>query len=249
MSNFSTPELVQKSEQFLNSVEKPACPNCTYGIRMCHHTPCMGTVDDIERLIDAGYAKNLMIDWWMGGRTADKAAETLTTSPSKKKVLTGENNPFDHDITYLVPAVIGYEGKKCSLGRTGTCNLLVNNQCSLHDKGLKPIQGQFACCKVERVFINDQGEETELDERISILHTWNTQRGKDLVERWKKEVNFEGTDTIDLPKSPIEMIGTLVEVMLSHSRTEERLKEHNVPEPTEEDINRKKTTVTYEKPY
>ena len=70
---FSTPEQVQKSYDFLHKMNKPACPGCARGVRMCYHTPCIGTPEDISKLLDAGYAKNLMLDWWVGQGTKEKS--------------------------------------------------------------------------------------------------------------------------------------------------------------------------------
>lgn len=190
---FSSDEQVQKSNDFLYNLKSVACTGCARGVRMCYHTPCIGTVDDIEKIINAGYAKSLMLDWWVG-------------IPMEHR-MTDKYNPFTEDVMYLIPAIVGSEGKKAKFARSGKCTMLENNLCKLHDSGLKPIQGKLACCKVERIFM-DNGEEKDLDERIPVLHTWNTQRGKDLIERWKKEVNFGNEDT-SAPRKPENMADML----------------------------------------
>lgn len=243
---FTTPEQVQKSVDFLASVQKPACPNCSYGIRMCHHTPCLGTVEDIERLMDAGYSKNLMLDWWIGADKADNTAKKFTSNPSSSERIAGRNNPFNEDVPYLVPAIKGREGDSAPFARTGSCTMLINNQCSLHDIGLKPTQGQYACCKVDRVYKDAQGDQLELDERIPILHTWNTQRGKDLIERWKREVNFNGKDECTPPENLFDLFDLLLAAV---SGPEEARKRANVPEPTEEERNSPRVTQVYDITY
>lgn len=244
----STPIQIQKSEKFLNSLTKPSC-NCTNGVRMCYKTPCMGTVDDMEKLMDAGYAKNLMLDFWLGkdpNGMSDKVKETMDPGLVDSYV----NNPFEENVPYLVPALKGHEGKITSMGKTGTCNLLVDNKCSLHDKGLKPIQGQTACCKIERVFIDPvSGKQMEIDERVPILHTWNTKRGKNLIKRWKQEVSYTGPDNLELPKDKISQIGIMLELMIGPARERQAMIDGKVPEQTPEEKNPQPVTLTYEKPY
>ena len=218
--SLSSDEQVQNSYDFLNSMEKPACPTCVRGVRMCYHTPCIGTVEDMEKLIDAGYARNLMLDWWVG---EDHKAESISKSfglskPTRQSKPKKGDNPFTEDVSYLLPAIVGLEAQQAPFTRSGKCNLLVDNKCSLHDKGLKPTQGQYACCTRNRVFLDSEGNEQDIDERILILHTWNTQRGKDLIERWKKEVGLVEEKEHGLPDNPVAMFEALLNVMISHSK-------------------------------
>lgn len=214
---FSTEETVQKSYEFLNECEKPAC-SCIRGVRMCHHTPCIGTVQDMERLLDAGYASSLMLDYWIG---RDSISDILSESSGQDMSDRKSSNPFSKDVSYLAPAIKNNEGKVAPFMKHGTCTMLVDNKCSLHDLGLKPVQGKMACCNLERV--DSSGE--ELDERIPILHTWNTQKGKDLIERWKKEVSFAGKEKSEPPKNPFEMIMFMTEVMKAQLGLSEGLEE------------------------
>jgi len=48
----------------LANVIKVECSMCENGIRMCHRRPCWGTVEDFKKIIDAGFAKKLMIDYY-----------------------------------------------------------------------------------------------------------------------------------------------------------------------------------------
>jgi hypothetical protein len=196
---------------------------------MCYHTPCIGTVDDIEKIIDAGYANNLMLDWWCGG--------------------TKDSNPFEEDVMYLIPAIVGSEGKQAKFARTGKCSLLIDNKCSLHDKGLKPIQGRLACCKIERVFI-EHGEEQDLDERIPVLHTWNTQRGLDLIERWKREVGFGKVKPATTPQDL--SFPDMLEAMLSVMTAMDKMADpngHDGRPPYDPNEKIEREIEIYEKPY
>lgn len=242
--SFSSAEQIQKSYDFLNNVGKPACPNCSSGVKMCYHTPCIGTVDDMENLLDAGYAKNLMLDCWVGDSTKEEALNKAFPGAEKEPFTDKKFNPFDNDVFYLAPAIIGKEGQLAPFAKTGKCNLLIDNKCSLHDKGLKPIQGSLACCKIERVYINENGKQTDIDERISIMHTWNSQRGKDLIDRWKLEVNYQETGEYKVPMNLPELLESLEEVFKSHSRASKLDKE--LPKTVDD---RPVKTLTYEKPY
>jgi len=241
--SLSTNEQTQNSQEFLNKVDIPACPGCVRGIRMCYNTPCMGSVDDLEKIIDAGYAKNLMLDWWTGtGDRTDKQSQEI-------RKLTRRENPFVNDVFYLVPAIVGVEGKKTPYSRNGKCNLLINNQCSLHSLNLKPIQGRMSCCKVDRVYLDEEGKEQDLDERFPILHTWNTERGQKLIERWKKLVDYDESNQEEnkrgrIPKTIPDLIEGLlgmIEIM-SH----EHLNVDGCP-PEPEDPHPDPTVITYER--
>ena len=191
---FSTIDQVNKAYHYLANVKTPVCTGCKKGISMCYHMPCMGTVEDMERLLDAGYAKNIMLDWWCGGKF--------------------EGKPFKDDVAYLVPAIEGLEGKSAPFIRHGKCNLLVDNLCSLHDKGLKPIQGRMACCTQDKTNQDTSDNEVIGDERHNILHTWNTQKGKDLIERWKIEVNYEGDNDREVPENGLELLASFIDLTL-----------------------------------
>lgn len=255
---FTEQAVVDTCNQFIQTLEQPAC-NCNAGVRMCKHTPCIGTVDDIEKLINAGYAKNLMLDWWVGEDTGKRKmkkifgsdeeepkVELFKRKPKPEDKLHREN-PFTEDVSYLVPAVVGYGGKKAAFVKTGQCNLLVNNRCSIHSLGLKPVQGRLSCCKINRVFVDENGKQQDLDERIPILHTWNTQRGKDLIARWKKEIGFVEGDHDDEAPIP-ETTGDLLEALLGLLTSRVDMYAPNKDgSPIHDD--RPVKTLTYEKPY
>lgn len=91
------------------------CLACQY---MCH-APCCGSVEDMEKLIEAGYGNRLMFD------------DLPSTSD-------GGN--------ILKPALKGHEGQQApwETHSVSGCTFWKNGKCELHDKGLKPIQGKLA---------------------------------------------------------------------------------------------------------
>ena len=101
------------------------CKDC---VEMCRWRPCLGTPTDLERIVDAGLTKRLMLDWWVGG---------------------GKNGD---DILILSPAVKGREtGRAAELIPTGECTFLTKDgKCELHGLGLKPSEGRIADCKKEK---------------------------------------------------------------------------------------------------
>ena len=82
---------------------------------MCH-SPCCGTTEDINKLMDAGYADRLMLDDLAGGPHMIK------------------------------PALKGFEGNRSpwAVQSNEGCTFWKDGKCELHDLGLKPIQGKLA---------------------------------------------------------------------------------------------------------
>lgn len=80
----------------------------------CTTSPCLGTPDDIEKIIDAGYANKILPTQWGAGilmRVCD----------------------------FIVPMLQAkYDETK------GSCAFLNNGRCELHDLGLKPTEGKLS---------------------------------------------------------------------------------------------------------
>lgn len=91
--------------------------SCEICVRMCETRPCWGTPEDIEKIINAGFGKRLMLDYWC-------------------------DTP---DINLLCPAIVGYENKNAPFWPNGRCTFLnEKGLCELHDLGLKPTEGKVA---------------------------------------------------------------------------------------------------------
>jgi len=89
-----------------------SCYLCTF---MCHY-PCCGTPEDVEALMDAGYAHRLMYD------------------------------DFDSGESIIKPALKGFEAKRSppETGSQKGCTFWKNEKCELHSLGLKPSGGKLA---------------------------------------------------------------------------------------------------------
>lgn len=92
------------------------CDRCQ---SMCRR-PCFGTVDDMEKIIQAGFENRLCVDYW--------------------------GNCKDYNVDMLAPALKGFEGKEAPfipMSEEG-CTFFKDGKCELHDVGLKPTQGKTA---------------------------------------------------------------------------------------------------------
>ncbi len=84
------------------------CPVC---VAACKSRPCWGTPADIQKLINAGLADQLMEDYWVG----------------------------DENIMIIAPAICGSEGRHAPFSPYGRCTFLENNRCKVHH--IKPTEG------------------------------------------------------------------------------------------------------------
>lgn len=105
------------------------CGPCCSG---CSRRPGWPLPEEAERLMEAGYADRLMLDWW---------------------------NDYPDQVYMLAPAVRGYEGARAPdpspfavlLGEGfGTCTFLTGaGLCEVHDSGAKPIECRILHCAAE----------------------------------------------------------------------------------------------------
>ena len=96
--------------------------------RLCKsqcHTPCLGTPQDILRLMDAGYTDRLAPTMWVAGMVMG-----VTTEP----------------IPLIQPDCLdGAFGGMIDLGVNSHCTFQrEDGLCELHDKGLKPTEGRLS---------------------------------------------------------------------------------------------------------
>ena len=77
-------------------------------------TPCLGTPEDIEKLIDAGFDDKIFLTDWYAGI-----------------ILGVTDQPIEMYQAELIE-------------ETGFCTFYENGLCKLHDKGLKPTEGKLS---------------------------------------------------------------------------------------------------------
>jgi hypothetical protein len=162
------------------------CKECKAGIEMCYTRPCMGTPEEFEKIIDAGFAEKLRVDFW-SGRPKDTIVtpDTILAAPDELKEIFQQiydyqqefPNPHENDVLMLTG---GTEYDKlyraCGYSARGKCNFLTEDElCSLHDLNLKPTQGRNACCKKEIA---------EEDQNLFYANLWATPEGERIVSKF-----------------------------------------------------------------
>jgi len=128
---------------------------------MCERRPCWGTLEETKKLINSGFADRLMVDYWVGT----------------------EGLSIDGNVYLVSPAIKGFEGGFAPDRPVGVCTFLgFDNKCYLHDLGLKPQEA--------RMVSHDTKNADSFNLRKSIVETWNTAEGQDVVESWKVSQNL-----------------------------------------------------------
>jgi len=115
---------VKERNDIIKSAKKVECTSCIKGIRMCTTRPCWGTVKDFKRIIEAGYATSMMIDYY-----------------AHRDINNGDR------IYFLSGASRGNQCSKADWNPKGTCSFLIKEKCAIHD--IKPTVGAVACCEKE----------------------------------------------------------------------------------------------------
>jgi hypothetical protein len=85
-------------------------------------------------------------------------------------------------IHFLSGASNGNECSKATWNPKGICIFLENDKCIIND--IKPTVGAVMCCKHKQ------------DSKLmhACLMTWTTKKGRDLIESWKKMVDYKDKD-------------------------------------------------------
>lgn len=167
------------------------CTGCSTGAAMCHNRPCFGTPEEFDKIIDAGFADKLRIDYWVGSplESRIKLEDTLNDGPfvDLQKMLYDYQqknpNPHEEDVLMLSGGTQHDKNYRASFTSTGTCKLLTEDEkCMLHDLGLKPHQGATACCKPDV---------DESEKNLYYANLWATPKGLEVIEKFKKTVNIK----------------------------------------------------------
>lgn len=145
------------------------CTGCTAGIEMCHSRPCMEGPEEFEKIIEAGFADKLRVDYY---HTKKRNIEFITGAVYERIIGSPVDKP-EYQTTYK-HYTSWWPGGKCVL-------LTEDNKCSLHELDLKPEQGRQACCKED----NDVSKDNEYYAKL-----WNTKKGRALVKRFKELLNI-----------------------------------------------------------
>jgi hypothetical protein len=134
------------------TVNEEGC-SCDRCVMMCKTYSCLPTPQEAEVLINAGYGDRMMMD------------TRPAISDPKLLILT------------LIPAMKGYE-RRISPMQTGIsdCSFLENDRCTLHNPGMKPLEGKF------------NRHDTTDEEANQIVHyikyLWSLSGGRAVVDAW-----------------------------------------------------------------
>lgn len=168
------------------------CTGCEKGVSMCHNRPCFGSPEEFDKIIDAGFADKLRIDYWAGSPASSKIKiEDLENEDDpfidlKRKIYEYQQeypNPFEEDVLMLSGGTDRDKNYHTSFLPTGTCKLLTEDEkCMLHDLKLKPHQGAESCCNSDLNKAHDN---------LHYARLWATPEGKKVIEKFKKAVNIE----------------------------------------------------------
>ena len=102
------------------NLKETSC-TCKECVGMCKKRPCWGTPEEIEKLIDMGYAHRLMRDYWVGGFDDHK----------------------EGDVDIVSPAIVGYCGISAPSWPKGRCTFLnKEDRCEIYE--LRPIEARVA---------------------------------------------------------------------------------------------------------
>ena len=141
-----------------------ACPKCA---ALCRNSPGWPTPEEADRLLDLGYGKRTMLDWW----EADPPVYIVCPA----------SRGSEGDLAPTPSSMFGY-----LLGWTkGECNLFADGKCEIHDSGAKPLQCReaFGCSKRD-------GFDGEAD-NDRVMKMWDTDAGRAVVARWRAETGVD----------------------------------------------------------
>lgn len=121
--------------------QKTGCTNnecsCATCQQMCERSPCLGTPQDILRLINNGYGQELAQTTWISGLPHGIPPVQMTQILFKKIVPLGNSNATG-------------EG----------CLMYHNGLCKLHTAQLKPMEGYLSTCDKDKILkLLDKGFE------------------------------------------------------------------------------------------
>lgn len=152
-------------------VTECACSDCAAACKR----PCWPTPAEAQALIDAGHAKRLMLDWWIGS-TKDEPDPNV----ERVGILCGANPGHEGQLAPETSNLLGLVGLLLGHSPLATgCTFFEAGLCTLHDAGLKPSEGKLSMpCKPDY----------SPNLHVELAKTWETPEGYAVVEAWRKEV-------------------------------------------------------------
>lgn len=139
--------------------------SCSACKSACENRPGWPTPQEAERIIAAGMADRLMLDWWEGD----------------------EQQPYTEILCPAAPGCGGRDAPEIDFlnmfGPGWRCTFLKNGKCELHGTSMKPFE-----CRVTMVCKDVPGNSGA---HAAAAKKWNTPKGKEVVLLWRANVNEE----------------------------------------------------------
>jgi hypothetical protein len=125
---------------------------------MCRRRVCWPTPEQAERIINAGFADRMMLDYWEGNQR----------------------------IYIVAPASKGNEAAVSPWWPGGPCCLQgEDGLCQIHSLGLKPVEAMVAYCG-DSGDKEKEAAYDELHEAVAM--DWDSAKGRKVVKLWKNKV-------------------------------------------------------------
>jgi hypothetical protein len=153
-----------EEKNFLELEDINSCQGCNKGIGFCSRA-CWPIPSEVKKLMEAGHGSRLMLDAWTGANPIFIICPATPNYEGKDAPGLYDDNPF----SMLLGASEDPLRGGCTFHDEETKN------CTLHDTGLKPLEGRKTCCKVKLPNIHKD-----------VAMSWNTDEGRSVVEEWKK---------------------------------------------------------------
>jgi hypothetical protein len=157
MNDDRTLHPLETAYQKLNTLAHVEC-SCDSCKNRCKTFPCLGTPEDIKKLIDAGYSQKLMLNYYVS------------------------HNSVSEDVYYISPATKGKECKfvvfpaiEYKYNDSRECVFFENGECTIND--LKPIEGKLVDHSTE-----------DLEIHYLVISTWDSKKANELRKEWQKSV-------------------------------------------------------------
>jgi len=143
--------MVLNVDSLVKIIGESSC-DCDKCKEMCKRRTCWALPSEIDKIIDAGFADKLMLDYWSG----------------------------DPDFDLVCPSIKGSEMQRTPWMPTGECCLQKKDgHCELHAGGLKPVEARLSHCnddeKIGDVFNKLHAaiaKEWDCDEGRKVIDRW-----------------------------------------------------------------------------
>lgn len=158
------------------TTKKTSC-TCAACVSNCRHMPGWMTPAEATAAMDAGMARNLMLDWY--GRQSTGEDTVFVICPAAVGREADLAATTDELYPTLAHIMLLAAGRDCMVPQP--CSLLKDERCTIHDSGFKPrmCRESFQC-----------RTDDEYVDKHAMVPEWDTDAGRTVVARWIATVGF-----------------------------------------------------------